>query len=235
MEVLDNVPFRLDIEGMLKLSHVWGRNQHIEEVARELIDIALPVARPRAVYEVSYVDNKNEDSLYINGIKFSSHVLRLNLDKVERVFPYVVTCGRELDQIAIPSSDLLRSYYMDVVREVVLHSARSYLGRYIREKYAVGQISRMSPGSLPDWPLTQQKELFEVFGDVEGLIGVKLTDSFLMLPVKSLSGIYFPTEIKFESCQLCPRKACIGRRAAYAPELARKYGGGNSSPFEGEK
>jgi len=223
MEILNNIPFRLNIEDVLKLSHVQRRNQHVEEVARELIDIALPVARPRAVYEVSYVDNKNGDSLYINGVKFTSHILRLNLDKVGRVFPYVVTCGRELDQIAIPSSDILRSYYMDVVREVVLHSARSYLGRYIREKYAVGQTSRMGPGSLPDWPLTQQKELFGIFGDVEGLIGVKLTDNFLMLPAKSVSGIYFPTEVKFESCQLCPRKACIGRRAVYDPELAQKY------------
>ena len=61
------------------------------------------------------------------------------------------------------------------------------------------------------------------FSDVEDLIGVRLTEKFLMVPVKSVSGIYFPTEVKFESCQLCSRKACIGRKAPYNPDLAKKY------------
>jgi len=81
----------------------------------------------------------------------------------------------------------------------------------------------MNPGSLESWPITQQKELFSLFGNVEELIGVKLTDSCVMFPLKSVSGIYFPTEINFESCQLCPREKCIGRRTPYDPELAKKY------------
>ena len=59
--------------------------------------------------------------------------------------------------------------------------------------------------------------------DVEKLIGVRLTDSFLMVPMKSISGILFPTEVRFESCQLCPRKDCPGRRAPYDQALWSKY------------
>ncbi len=86
----------------------------------------------------------------------------------------------------------------------------------------------MAPGAGAgdDWPITQQKELFSLFGGrekVEELIGVRLTDSFLMVPIKSVSGIFFPTEIRFESCQICPREQCIGRRAAYDPEVVKKY------------
>ena len=55
------------------------------------------------------------------------------------------------------------------------------------------------------------------------IIGVNLTDSFLMIPRKSISGIYFPTEIKFYSCQLCPRERCIGRKAPYDSKLAKNY------------
>jgi hypothetical protein len=58
---------------------------------------------------------------------------------------------------------------------------------------------------------------------VETVIGVTLTDHCLMIPLKSASGIYFPTEIKFESCQLCPRATCVGRRAPYDPALLKKY------------
>jgi hypothetical protein len=46
----------------------------------------------------------------------------------------------------------------------------------------------------------------------------------LMLPRKSISGILFPTEVTFFSCQLCPRERCEARKAAYDASLKKKYG-----------
>ena len=41
---------------------------------------------------------------------------------------------------------------------------------------------------------------------IEGIgIGVTLTDTFLMLPNKTVSGIFYPTEVDFVTCQLCHR------------------------------
>ena len=80
----------------------------------------------------------------------------------------------------------------------------------------------MNPGSLEDWPIQQQTQVFELLGDPLRDVGVRLTDSFLMVPIKSVSGIRYPTETSFESCQLCPREKCTGRRAPYDPELWRK-------------
>ena len=74
----------------------------------------------------------------------------------------------------------------------------------------------MSPGSLEDWPITEQTKLFSIFGDTERLIGVRLTDSMLMVPRKSISGILFPSEEGFTSCQLCDRERCPGRKAPYS-------------------
>ena len=225
MEVLDNIPIKLDLKAVLKRMHARSKNANIEKSIQELIQLVHPIARPKAVYEVSYIENKNEDSLDIGGVKFTSRVLRINLDKIERVFPYVVTCGRELYDIDIPSSELLKGYLLDQIRETILISARTYLEDYLIKKYALGQLSRMSPGSgsTTVWPITQQKQLFSIFGNVEELIGVRLTTNLLMIPVKSVSGIFFPTEIKFETCQLCPRDRCIGRRAPYDPDLEKKY------------
>jgi len=223
MEILDSIPFRLDAETVLEQLHQNKGNKYIGAIVQELIEIVRPVAKPKAIYKVSYVENKNEDSLYIDGVRFTSRVLRVNLDKVERVFPYVATCGRELDEIAVPSDDYMKYYCLDVIKEMTLRSAISYLTDYLTRNYALGQVSRMHPGSLRDWPITQQKALFSIFGNVEDLVGVKLTESFLMIPVKSVSGIYFPTEIRFESCQLCPREVCHERRAPYDPDLVRKY------------
>ncbi len=222
MEVLNSIPVRLEPEEVLRKLHLRKVNEDVERKVQELIEAVHLVVRPKAVYEVSYVDNKNEDSLYIDGIRFTSRVLRVNLDKVGRVFPYVATCGREIDEIAIPD-DFMKSYLLDVIKDMVLRSSISYLQDCLTRNYALGQVSRMNPGALKDWPITQQKELFSIFGKVEDLIGVKLTESFLMIPLKSVSGIFFPTQIEFKSCQLCPREVCSGRRAPYAPDLVKKY------------
>jgi len=223
MEVLDNIPVDLDQQAVLQELRLRKRSMSIEKTVQELLELVRPIARPKALYQVAYVDSKSEDSVRIGGVEFTSRVLRINLDKVERAFPYVATCGTELDQIAVPSSDLLRYYCLDAIKVMILRTARSYLKDYLARTYALGQISAMSPGRLEDWPITQQELLFSILGDVENLIGVRLTDTFLMLPLKSLSGIYFPTEVTFESCQLCPRAVCSGRRAPYDPALVEKY------------
>jgi hypothetical protein len=76
--------------------------------------------------------------------------------------------------------------------------------------------------------LREQRKLFRILGDTEAMIGVRLTQSCLMIPSKSVSGVRFATETSFESCQLCPRDRCPGRRARYDPELYdRRYGPGD--------
>ena len=224
MEVLDEIPVSLDAEMVLKHLHLRKESKSIEKNVQELVEIVVPIARPKAVYEVSYVDNKHESSVDIHGITFTSRVLRVNLDEVQRAFPYVATCGRELEGITVPSEDFMRYYCLDAIKGMVMNTARNHLKTYLTKKFALGQVSSMAPGSLEDWPITQQRELFSIFGSVEDLIGVKLTESLLMLPLKSVSGIYFPTQIRFESCQLCAREACSGRRAPYDPDLVVKYG-----------
>jgi hypothetical protein len=90
-------------------------------------------------------------------------------------------------------------------------------------KYAINSLSSMSPGSLSDWPIEEQKPLFSILGDVETAIGVTMTKDLLMVPTKSISGIYFPTDLPFYTCQLCPRKNCDSRKARFDKALAKEY------------
>jgi hypothetical protein len=231
MEILDNIPVDLDLEAVLRKLRLRNRSESIIRNIQEMIDLARPVAMPKAIYEVSYVENKKEDSVEIGGIKFTSRVLRVNLDKAERVFPFVITCGRELDGIEVPPGDFVKGYYLDQIKETALHLARSYVEEHLKKIFALGQLSRMGPGAGAgdNWPITQQEGVFALLGGrdkVEELIGVRLTDSFLMVPIKSVSGFFFPTEVKFESCQICPREQCIGRRAPYNQKLVEKYRAG---------
>jgi len=223
MEVFNSIPVDLEPDEVLKSMRMRNSNQQIEKMIQELVEVARSVAKPKAIYKVAYVDDRDGNIVTIDGVRFTSHVLRINLDQVERVFPYIATCGTELEEIAVPSGDIMKSFCFDVIKTMVMRSAITFLSSHLMEYYALDKISRMSPGSLESWPITQQKELFSLFGSAEELIGVKLTENCIMVPLKSVSGIYFPTEIKFESCQLCPREKCISRRVSYDPELAKKY------------
>ena len=222
MEVLDDIPVELDPETVLKRLHL-SSGKYVEEV-QDLIKFAHSVIRPKVIYEVSYVNNRSDDTVEIDGVRFTSRVLRINLDKIERVFPYIMTIGKELEDKATSFSDLVRRYCLETIGNIALDSIGTYFEGFLKRRYRLEKISEMNPGSLEDWPITQQKQLFSMFGNVKDLIGVKLTDSLLMIPRKSVSGIYFPTEVTFYSCQLCPRKNCEERQAPYDKNLEDTYG-----------
>jgi hypothetical protein len=102
--------------------------------------------------------------------------------------------------------------------------AIDFLKEHLIEYDQPGQVFRLSPGSLSDWPIQEERPLFAILDNTRDLIGVHLTEGLMMVPTKSVSGILFPTEINFVSCQLCPREVCPGRKATYDKDLYdRKY------------
>ena len=222
MEKLEDLPVSPNVGEIKRRLHMekggnWSQVQ-------PLIEMAQPLVKARAVYKLSYIEEKLEDAIVVDGIRFSSRVLRKQVDKVERVFPYVVTIGGELEGKANQSEDLLEQFYLDTIANVTLVEVRKHLEDRLKSGYALERMSYMSPGSLEDWPIEQQRPLFSLLGDVEGAIDVTLNESLLMIPRKSISGIYFPTETPFFSCQLCPREDCPSRKAAYSAKLAKEYG-----------
>lgn len=226
VEVLSKIPVKFDLEKTLKDLKVSARVQTNQiELVKKLIEMVTTLISPKAVYKVVYVENKTDTTVDIDGVQFKSKVLRKNLDKVERVFIYIVTIGEKLEDKAASTRDLLQQYYLEEIANLALDYILEHLEKYLETKYRIEQLSTMEPGSLEDWPITQQKELFSIFGDTQKIVGVSLTDSFLMIPRKSVSGIFFPTEIKFYTCQLCPRKECAQRKAPYDPEIAQSYKG----------
>lgn len=221
-EVLDQIPFELDRDRLLRKLHVKRGSTNAADL-ENLMGEALAVARPKALYRIAYVDSKNHDSVVIDGVTFASRVLRVNLEDTHRVFFYVATCGTEIEQWSKSfADDLLQQYWTDAIKEMALRAAQRALNDHVRDRFQLGRTITMAPGSLEDWPITEQGPLFEVLGDLSKAVGVQLKESFLMLPIKSISGIRFPTEIRFESCQLCSREVCPGRRAPYDETLYKR-------------
>lgn len=222
MEILQNLTTQIDLKEVRKSLRL-GR-QGDSQTAQRLIDKAKPLIEPKAAFKVCYIEEKQQDAVIVDGLRLESKVLRKNLDEVERVFPYVVSIGDSLEQASSQSGDLLEAYYLDVIGNIALTAVRIQLQNYLSSKYALNKIAFMSPGSLQDWPIEAQRQLFQLLPEVEASIGVRLNKSFLMIPTKSVSGIYFQTEVSFFNCQLCQRGKCPGRKARYNEDLARKYG-----------
>lgn len=222
MEVLTNIPFEIETKDLMTRLRL-APNSEDAEAASELLEWARSVAEPKAVCDACYVEDKKADSVVIGGVRFTSRVLSVNLAEAHRVFPCIATCGTELEAVPETFTDFMVPYWLDQIKEMALEQACRFVKTHIESKYRPGRLSSMAPGSLKDWPITQQKALFSLFGDVEEEIGVRLTESFLMFPVKSTSMLFFPTETSFESCQLCPRPDCVGRRAPYDEALWKRY------------
>ena len=216
--ILNDIPFQPtpeDIQHVLDTQ--LGRRS--ADAFQEFIVEAREIAKPKAIYRLCYVDEKGEDFVIIEGVKFQSKILRFNLEDVHRVFFYVATCGSELNDWKKSKEGPLDEYYADAVNGMALQAARDYMVAHIEEQYGFEKTSSMAPGSLEDWPIYAQRSLFSLLGDTEEAIGVQLMDSLLMEPNQSVSGVRFPSESTFESCQLCPRKVCPNRKAEFDAKL----------------
>lgn len=226
MPILDDLVFQPDPDALLRQVHVAPDSALGAEIL-DLLARAVPIARPKAIYAESFVQDRGADTVTINDVVFTSAVLRSNLAEVDRVFPYIATCGTELDEALGRQDDGFLEFCLDCIKEAALFAGVGALRAHLAEAYGLASSSTMNPGSgdVDVWPIEQQAPLFSLFGDVEALIGVRLTDTFLMCPNKSVSGLFFPTEVDFITCQLCHREPCPNRRAPFDEHLWREKQG----------
>ena len=216
--VLKDMPVTLPLRELATRLRVREGSWQWSDLER-MVSSAEAVASPKALCGVAYIEDRTENSVVIDGIDFSSRILAVNLAPVNRVFPYIATCGTELDEWAKQFDDLLERFWSEAIREAAMRVAFTAVDRYLESEYGVVETSRMNPGSLADWPIQEQVPLFQMLGYTEGQVGVRLTDSYLMLPTKSVSGIRFTAASDWENCMLCPRPVCPNRRARYDPTL----------------
>jgi hypothetical protein len=216
LHALTNIPFDLDDAAILDTVHVEADSPDGQTVCG-LLEQARNIGRPKALYKEAFIEAKGAETVTVDGVTFTSRLLRANLDKVERVFPFIATCGGEMDTIDLPAGDFLAEFWWDAIKAVLLQNATKHLNAHLKQRFALEKTASMSPGSgdATVWPIEQQRELFALLGDVQTQIGVELTDSFLMRPNKTVSGVVFPTEVDFRSCQVCRREECPSRSAAF--------------------
>ncbi|SMC33777.1 vitamin B12 dependent-methionine synthase activation domain-containing protein [Sporomusa malonica] len=212
--VLNNFPCEIEFDALLKKLHIKKESSYLAELEMMAAEAQL-IARPKIVYKEATIEVKGDNFVVVDKIKLTSRLLRKNMEAALTAYPFVVTCGTELEAWSKQYEDFFASFCADTIKEMVLRTAIKIFEEHLDKEFGLGHAVNMNPGSLAEWPITGQIHLFNLLGNVEELIGVRLTDSYLMLPVKSVSGIRFLKEGTFESCQLCPRENCPSRKAPY--------------------
>jgi len=219
--ILDDIPVCFhtdDVKKRLRIKPGSAMERDFEQLA----ETARNLAAPRAYYRIEGIDAKGEETVTIGGVTLTSRVLSVNLSALNRVFPYVATCGPEIEEWSHGIDDVLMRFWADAFNSSALYAAIQALRADVGRRFAPGRLSSMTPGSLKDWPLREQKQLFKLLGETVSSTGVVLTDGYMMKPAKSVSGVLFANDEGYENCELCPRKNCPGRRKSYSPGLCEK-------------
>jgi len=215
--ILEDIPFNPDSTALVGQGGV--NHPDSASIVEELILEARTIARPRGGYIVAMVEERGPDHVIIDGLRINSRVLGVNFAHTKRVFPYIGTGGREIDDWAKSQDDSVRRFWAQRICELALGSALDALTEHIEIHLQTGPTSKVNPGSTIDWPLEGQRELFCMLGDIANRIGVHLAENLWMHPTSSSSGIRYPSEETFENCSLCPREECRLRNAPYQDGL----------------
>ena len=219
--IIEDIIFTLKAEDLFPMLNIKPKSSFGDRL-RFLLEVALRVARPKAAYKLSAVEHHDNGIIVIDDLEMQSRVMQVNLKECHRAFPFVATCGMELEEWSKSLNNTLESFWADTINILALGTAVDAFKKHMAETFETGTTSCMNPGSLEDWPLLEQHKIFSLLSGACAAIGVRLNPNAMMIPLKSVSGLEFESGEAFHNCQLCSREKCPGRRAPYDEHLFSK-------------
>jgi len=199
-------------EGMID-AHTTGL---VEKYIAECLRISAPSG---AFVLTEALESRSAEEISIPGLIFDSgKIIHLMLRHSERYALFVVTAGPEPERLArslISEENYLDGYIVDLVTSTFVDLAADQVQEQVRKMAHLGGLkitNRYSPGYC-SWNVEEQQKLFSLFP--RGCCGITLSDSSLMNPMKSISGIIgLGTDVKYRdyTCEICPMKDCHFRR-----------------------
>jgi hypothetical protein len=189
----------------------------IEEVLKESQEICNIKAQYK-IFDGVVFDNKtttaeiNKITFYINKIIFGQ------IKQSDSLAIFLCTAGEEIgirSRKAMHEKDFLRGYIYDVAGSEIVEAAADLMQNKLEKMMlASGEkiTNRFSPGYC-NWDVAEQQKLFQLMP--YNFCGIRLTESALMDPVKSVSGfIGIGKNVKKNSytCSFCDMKDCIYRK-----------------------
>lgn len=193
----------------------------VKDEVRGLLGRMEAVTRPRFCFFVSD-GTLDEAAATLSVRQVSFHIGKIiarQLRGSESFAFFAATAGSgfEMFQHALQQEgDMVKIYIADAVGSIIAEKTadcmEAALDEYIRDR-GWKHTNRFSPGYC-GWHVSEQKSLFPLFPSGEPC-GIRLTDSSLMLPIKSVSGVagLGPCVRKLEyTCGLCTYAQCYRRK-----------------------
>lgn len=173
----------LDLSREAVVRECGGVAEALAETLDETIDALLAEADASASPRGGYV---------LSTERFDTGpIIAGQLAGAERYAVFLATLGTEFDawQRALFARDPFRGFVANAIGGVAVEATVDRLETVVVEEartVAASVTNRVSPGYC-GWSVADQHRLFRVFP--EGFLGVRLTASALMVPIKSVSGL----------------------------------------------
>ncbi len=196
MPVLKDWDLRLDADAVLRgqgadPAVLRSRNMRLVDIAEKALTDGLPHVKPQILYETYKLESVSHNQIILEGGKIlKGGFLVQQFAQVQEVIALVCSIGSELETQAaqLMETQMVRGLAMygvgSAAVEALANAACSFL-ELEAAKRGLQTTIPLSPGMI-GWSVDQgQPQIFSML-DARS-IGVKLTDSYLMLPLKSLS------------------------------------------------
>jgi hypothetical protein len=183
-----------------------------------LLEECKELIKPAAIYTFTKIEKVSKEGLLLGKGKFlRSPKLAEQLSCSTEIALYIMTIGPDLEKrvTSIATDKILDSWILDNIGTYALRTLGKHIEGRIRNEKG-WKISRFNPGSTPSWNLEDQETIFSILSKktVQERIGVSLTESFMMVPRKSVSGVMGQAISDYHNCQEC-RLTCDYRQEEY--------------------
>jgi len=194
----------------------------------DILDEMLVVAEEKSTIQAGFVFfenisiNKMKQQISLNGIGFDSGIIIVSaLEEIESAVLFVGTAGPEIENYSkklMEEGQLVEGYIMDVIGSEVVETAVDYCQDILEKELnnkGLSLTNRYSPGYC-GWNVSEQHKLFSLLP--ENFCNIKLKESALMIPIKSVSGIIGIGQnvIKQDyACDVCDQENCVYRKGSF--------------------
>ncbi len=194
-------------------------DEHINQLLESVIDKAYQICCPQVAYILCDGKLLSQSYIELNNISMKiGSIISGYLEQADQYAVFVATGGEEYDnylQGIKLSGDIMTEFLADAVGSEIAEAAVRYVNvkieiEALKMGYAI--TKPYSPGYC-GWNVREQTQLFSLFPTQP--CGIRLNDSCLMHPVKSVSGIVGMGSKVVETpygCDACAMQTCYKRK-----------------------
>lgn len=184
-------------------------------IAETYSEIA-PLCLPRYMFRILEARQVSRQKIEVGDTGFTTGgIISSYLQGMTQACLFVATAGKEYDaylQHLKTQDNIVKEYIADSIGSVIAEACGTLLAQELENSSELFHTLPYSPGYC-GWNICEQQKLFAFFPPEP--CGIVLSDSFLMSPVKSISGfIGLGRELRPQPyrCEICNNKQCYKRK-----------------------